>query len=206
MSYTLFSNRGDLYTASLAGAAASLVAPLPWNSYVEDWSSDGRFAAVTTPTGIEIVERDTGKTSMFFKKVGGAPVDEAAFSPDGRWLALMSADSGRAEVYLHPFPGEGPRRKVSTSGGSSPKWRADGRELYYIGLDGAIMATEIEPGPDARIGIPRLLFRTTVVVNSLVDQYDAASDGQRFLVLEPSGTRAQAPIRVIANWPSTLAP
>ena len=201
VSYTLHSNRGDLYTASLAGAAPSLVAPLPWNSYVEDWSPDGRFAATTTPTGIEIVERDTGRRSMFFPKVGGVPVDEAAFSPDGRWLALMSADSGRAEVYLQAFPGGGEKRKVSTSGGTSPKWRADGRELYYLGLDGAVMAIDVEPGPDARLGIPRVLFRTGVAVNILVDQDDASSDGQRFLVLEPAGARAQAPLSVIANWP-----
>ena len=206
VSYTLHSNRGDLFSASLAGGAPSLVTPLPWNSYVEDWSSDGRFAAVTTPSAIEIVERDTGKRSMFFAKVGGAPVDEAAFSPDGQWLALMSADSGRAEVYLHPFRRGGGRHKVSTSGGSSPKWRADGRELYYLDLDGAIMATEVEPGPDARMGNPRVLFRTRVVRNILVDQYAPTSDGQRFLVLEPAGARAEVPISVIANWPSMLAP
>jgi Tol biopolymer transport system component len=204
VSYTLHTNRGDLYTASLAGTAPSLVAPLPWNSYVEDWSPDGRFAAVTTPTGIEIVERDTGRRSMFFQKVGGDPVDEAAFSPNGRWLALMSADSGRGEVYLQAFPGGGEKRKVSTSGGSSPKWRADGRELYYIGLDGAIMAIDV--GPDARLGIPHVLFRTGVAVNILVDHYDAASDGQRFLVLEPARVPAQPSVSVIANWPSTLTP
>jgi dipeptidyl aminopeptidase/acylaminoacyl peptidase len=205
VSYTLHSNRGDLYLASLAGGAPSLVAPLPWNSYVEDWSPDGQFAAITTPSGVEIVERKTGHRSMFFEKVAGAPVDEAAFSPDGHWLALMSADSGRAEVYLHPFP-TGERRKVSTSGGTSPKWRADGHELYYLGLDGTVMATEVEPGPDARMGIPRVLFRTRVVVNILVDQYAPTADGQRFLVLEPGGAPTQAPISVIANWPSMLAP
>ena len=205
VSYTLHSNRGDLYLASLAGGAPSLVAPLPWNSYVEDWSPDGQFAAITTPSGVEIVERKTGHRSMFFEKVAGAPVDEAAFSPDGHWLALMSADSSRAEVYLHPFP-TGERRKVSTSGGTSPKWRADGHELYYLGLDGTVMATEVEPGPDARMGIPRVLFRTRVVVNILVDQYAPTADGQRFLVLEPGGAPTQAPISVIANWPSMLAP
>ena len=68
------------------------------------------------------------------------------------------------------------------------------------------MATEVEPGQDARIGIPRVLFRTRVVTSILIDQYAPTSDGQRFLVLEPAGARAQAPINVIANWPALLAP
>jgi hypothetical protein len=127
------------------------------------------------------------------------------FSPDGKWLAYISNSSGPSEVYVQAFPGPGPRQQVSPKGGAQIRWRADGRELFYIALDGTLMAvpiriasdgTSIDPGP------PTPLFKTRVgiLVNLTAAAYVVSADGQRFLintvVQDPAGT----PLRVIVNW------
>jgi dipeptidyl aminopeptidase/acylaminoacyl peptidase len=128
-----------------------------------------------------------------------APFDEkgARFSPDGRWLAYYSNESGNREVYLRPVAETGERVRVSSGGGTMPRWRRDGKELFYLAPDKAVMSVPLGPGGSPQPGIAAALFR----VDGVVRDFDAAADGQRFLV----DVADPAPILVLANWTSLLA-
>ena len=129
-------------------------------------------------------------------------VDEPHVSRDGRWLAYSANDTGQWEVYLQPFMRPGGRVRVSTSGGSQPRWRADGKELFYLALDGAMMS--VDTRDPANPGAPRKLFDSRIWVNPVEDQYDVTADGQRFLLIVPEGQQATR-LTVLTNWPSVLA-
>jgi hypothetical protein len=125
----------------------------------------------------------------------------AQFSPDGKWVAYMSTESGRSEVYLRPFPGPGGQWQVSSAGGTSARWSADGRELFYIGLDSTFMAVPIAfgaGGPEP--GKPVALFQPPVVSSSTTrPQYDVAKDG-RFLVNVIVDDALSRPVTMLLNW------
>ena len=127
-------------------------------------------------------------------------------SPDGKWLAYIANSSGPFEVYLQPFPGPGPRSQVSTKGGAQLRWRSDGRELFYIALDGKLMAVPIQAAADGRsvtVGTPIALFTTRVgrVINCCPNvEYVPSADGQRFLMNTVVQDAGGAPIRIILNW------
>jgi serine/threonine-protein kinase len=152
-----------------------------------DWSPDGKVAAVTavrpkTGADIEIYSFETGELEVYLK----TEYDEQtpAFSPDGRWLAYTSDESGENEVYVTAYPGPGGKWQVSRGGGELALWRADGRELYYLGPD-HVMAVPVETGDAFRNDTPVALFELPDIVRvDWIDQiYDAAPDGQRFLFL-----------------------
>jgi Tol biopolymer transport system component len=128
------------------------------------------------------------------------PADEAgaAFSPDGRFLAYDSDESGTREVFVQRFPANGAKWQASITGGSGAAWRADGKELFYVSSDGRLMAVAIAiSGSGLNVGAPRALFATQVVTAiSTGRQYDVAPDG-RFLLNEPVGSEASSPIVVI---------
>ena len=126
------------------------------------------------------------------------------FSPDGHWVAYQSNESGRNEVYVRPFPGPGGASPVSTSGGIQPRWRADGKELYYIAPDGTLMAVPITvKGATLEPGVPAVLFRTRIWGGGTNagsrQQYDVAPDG-RFLINVTTADATNAPITVLLNW------
>ncbi len=116
----------------------------------------------------------------------------------GLRTAANSAESGRWDVYVASFPEFGDKQLVSVSGGVQALWREDGQELFYLSLDGQLMATEIELGSPLEIGTPRPLFPTKVDVHPMLDQYCVSGDGQRFLVLESSEVAND--ITVVLNW------
>jgi hypothetical protein len=128
----------------------------------------------------------------------------AQFSPDGKWLAYQSDKSGRFEIYLRPFPKSDWEEKISTGGGRWPRWRGDGRELYFVALDGNLMAAGVRTGETVEAGVPVALFKTTLVLtpNSLaaLAPYDVTADGQRFLVLVQSEDTSQRSLTVTTNW------
>ena len=98
------------------------------------------------------------------------------------------------------FPGFSEKRQVSAEGGGQPRWRKDGRELYYLDLQGTIMALDVTPlATGLQTSTPRPLFRTNVVVNTYLDQYEASADGRHFLVLEPHEVTPPA-FQLILNW------
>jgi len=139
----------------------------------------------------------------------GFAVDQPHVSPDGRWLAYISMESGRYEVYVQPFRRKGERLRVSAKGGGQPRWRGDGKELFFLGLDGSLMAVDVRNGATGpQFGMPRMLASATAfgaVVEGLdFTDYAVAADGQRFLVKRPVEGSESPRIHVLLDWPSIL--
>ncbi len=132
-------------------------------------------------------------------------VDQAHLSPDGRWIAFNGNESGRWEVYVAAFPGFTGKRQLSKEGGVQPLWRRDGRELYYVGLDGILRAVAVQTNGSPEFSIPNRLFDTGLSTPSpSIEQYAVSADGQRFLILEPLDEKAQTSVSVILNWQALL--
>ena len=128
-----------------------------------------------------------------------------ALSTDGRWLAYASDQSGRYEIYVQEFTTGAQRTLVSTQGGMQPRWRADGRELFYVQLDGSLLRVALEAGASLREAAPQPLFKTPIppVLNPYRMDYVVAEDGQRFLMKVPLNSVDPA-ITVFVNWPALL--
>jgi Tol biopolymer transport system component len=121
------------------------------------------------------------------------------FSPDGRWLAYVSDESGREEIYLRPFSGPGAKHPVSTEGGREPVWSADGSELFYRSGD-KVMAVAVETEPDLTSGTPRVLFEGPYVIYlGGGTNYDVSPDGRRFLMIRRELGPAPRQINVVLN-------
>jgi Tol biopolymer transport system component len=141
---------------------------------------------------------------------------QGQFSPDGRLVAYASNETGRYEVYVRPFPGPGGKWRASTGGGIYPRWRRDGEELFYLGLDNRLMAVPIPVAPDARTltpGAPIPLFRTRLAIGGNTGVggylsralYAVAPDG-RFLMVVAADDAAASPITIVQNWAAGLKP
>jgi Tol biopolymer transport system component len=198
----------------------------PRNLVPGTWTPDGRRlfyyeipsdAAVAAQGGstLWVQARDeknaTPAVSESVTRAGGVDV-----SPDGRWMAYQSPASGEFQVYVDAFPGPGPRFQISTRGGGSPVWRADGGELYYTEPMGKAIPGQLQPGsaeirmmavtvttrPTLSFGQPRPLFTGRYSMNAPARGYDVAADGQRFLLLQE---RERTPdvvtgMTVVQNW------
>ena len=122
------------------------------------------------------------------------------FSPDGRWVAYSSNESRRDEVYVAAFPDAADPQPVSSAGGLWPQWRSDGRELFYVSLDGQLMAVDVMlDASRLRFGTPRELFQINAGTQAAWKPYSPAPDGQRFLVTEPVGEAAPAPLTLLVR-------
>ena len=122
------------------------------------------------------------------------------FSPDGRWIAYESDESGEAEIYAALTEGGGEKRRISPAGGKLPRWRRDGKELYYVAQGDVLMAQPVTLGPLLEVGAPVPLFRG----ETEIENYDVSPDGSRFLVSLPAQRVRESPIRVIVNWDASL--
>ena len=132
------------------------------------------------------------------------PDVEPQLSPDGRWLAYASTETGRNEVYVQPFPPTGKRWQVSSRGGRQPWWRADGKELFFVADDRKFYVADIaEKSASFDFGVPHFLFDMRANVFNSRNSYIPSRDGQRFLVNMLLDTDT-APINVVQNWPATL--
>ena len=181
-------------------------------AFPTDWSPDSKTILFYTP-----FSPLTGSFDVLTIKVPGdeAPVPiartpfadiDGRFSPDGRWVAYASDDSGKMEVYVQAFPQAGNRRRVSSGGGSEPRWRRDGGELFYLAADGKLMAVPVRLTPSFEPGTPRPLFQTqTAFVGSPYRMnYDVGGDPPRFLVNLVTDAAASSTITIVLNWPATL--
>ncbi len=173
--------------------------------FMSDWSSDGRY----------ILYHEAGRKFLGLPMFDdGEPMvvldtpfrkDQAQFSPDARWIAYNANNSGRFEVYVTSFPKAGEEIPVSKDGGVQPRWRADGRELFFLDPQSRLMSVEVkEVGDSLEFDIPRLLFETRVEANPLIELYDVTGDGQRFIMMVPVQSLASQ-LNVVVNWPSALA-
>jgi eukaryotic-like serine/threonine-protein kinase len=129
--------------------------------------------------------------------------DQTQVRSDGRLIAYNSDESGRWEVYIATFPGFTQKRQVSLAGGMQPRWRRDGKELFYLAADGTMMAADISTDGPPMSGMPEQLFKTRLSPSPNVPQYDVAADGSRFLVIEPAGSGGE-PITFLLNWAAPL--
>jgi hypothetical protein len=129
-------------------------------------------------------------------------------SSDSRWLLYSSTQTGSPEVFLQIMPGAmgGPSKKqVSIAGGTQPAWRADDKEVFYLGADGKMMSVSVELGTARfKLGKPIPLFQTRLESDVIPRQYDVSADGKRFLLAQPFEEGASVPITVIVNWPALL--
>jgi Tol biopolymer transport system component len=173
-----------------------------------DWSPDGRHVLYQLGDAalnfdLWVVPRHGDRTPIAVAATAHGE-RQGRFSPDGRWIAYDSTESGRREIWLQPFPPNGSKWQVSTTGGTSVAWRRDGRELFYIAADGAMMAVPVDARTAPTWGTPRALF-TTMFAGGNYGEFAAAPDGQRFLVPIPPGIEDETPITVVVNWIAALA-
>jgi hypothetical protein len=117
-------------------------------------------------------------------------------------MAYCSNESGKGEVYVQSFPVSGAKWQISTTGGSNPRWRRDGNELFYLASDQKLMAVAVTGEDSFRAGVPKALFQTREVVGRY--RYAVTADGQRFLVNTPLEEANIAPITVVLNWTADL--
>ncbi len=200
----------DLYQKPADGTGnEELIFATPNGSAPNDLSPDNRFLLYTTfdsRTGSDIWALSMDDRKPFPVVQTSADEREGQFSPDGKWIAYRSNETARAEIYVQPFPGAGAKTRVSTNGGAQVRWRGDGKELFYIALDGQLMAVPIRLDSSkltAEVGTPQALFRTRIVggaVGSIRHQYMVAADGQRFLINSLLQDVLTSPITLVLNW------
>jgi len=199
----------DLYRKQSSGAGAEeLLYADDLIKYPSSWSPDGKFVMYYTygdpKTGNDIWVLPLGgerKPFPFLKT--SANEQQGQFSPDGKWVLYRSDDSGRFEIYVAPFPGPGGKRQVSVSGGEQARWRADGKEIFYVEPDGRLMAVGVgDKGAELEIGAVRPLFGPLRTGGGF--QYDVSADGQRILAVMPNEHTAPAPLTVVLNWTAGL--
>ena len=173
-----------------------------------DWSGDGRYLAFASQS------QKTGWNSWALPTFGDRkpiPIVVGAFaelmpkfSPDGRFVAYQSNESGRAEIYVQSFPIASGKWQVSTSGGSDPAWSADGKKLFYRAADQKLMAVDIDAGESFKAGIPQALFPARVQPGIARNKYVVSGNGERFLFVAPLGREALTPTTVVLNWSAEL--
>ena len=133
--------------------------------------------------------------------------DQGQFSPDARWIAYVSDESGRNEIYVQSYASAQPdvRMPISTQGGSQPRWRPDGRELFFISPEGSLMSVQIGGNPTFQHSAPKALFPMPLFLSGEdFQRYSVSRDGQKFLVIADTGDAASTPITVVLNWTALL--
>jgi serine/threonine-protein kinase len=192
----MFSDRYD------GAGTATLHFGGPESAFPLSWSPDGKtllYRVIKAGTGEDVwVYSNTDRTSRPFLN-GPANESSAVFSPDGQWVAYVSADSGRDQVYVRPFPGPGTRTQISIDGGVAPVWSRDGRELFFANSD-TLFATPVRLVPTFTSGKARRLFSGPYNFNEITRNYDVAPDGRRFVVLPRRAESAPRQLELVLNW------
>jgi Tol biopolymer transport system component len=208
--------RFDLFWKAASGAGQDeLLIPSSTHRNTTCWSRDGKFAVYVelggkTKQDLWVVQDPMGaaadrKTAVFLQTE--FEESQGQLSSDNHWMAYTSDESGRAEVYVRPFPASDGKWKVSTAGGEQPRWGRDGKGLYYLGLDRKLMSVTIKaqagPKPVFEVSAPEVLFETRV---SQIQRpyrpyfYDVTGDGKRFLIATGVGEGTESPLTVVVSW------
>ncbi len=204
----------DLVVRRLDGGGADeVVLRSEFDKVVEDWSRDGRSILfrdnAPSHSGLGVLHVGSSEAPLHVR--GSEKADSYRLSPDGRWLLWVSAETGKREVYVQRFPEGSGRQQVSVNGGTSPLWRPDGREIYFVSPDGKLMAASFEASSALpRLSIPTALFAVSRVqfedayVGTTARNWDVTPDGSRFLISLPVSDSDPSAITVILNWTSQL--
>jgi serine/threonine protein kinase len=195
----------DAELTQAAQLAAGIESP---NLVPSDWSPDGRYLIGTIPqktTGYDLwlIPLGGNKKPVKFLESPGDQL-HANFSPEGHFVAYSSDESGRFQVYVQTIPLSDRKWQVSTNGGYEPRWKADGREIYYLSDDRKLMAVTVSAGP--AFGVPKVLFQTRVPqgVISRRTHYVPTRDGSRFLISTQTDEAPSNPITIVLNWQAEL--
>ncbi len=205
----------DLFmtTASGTGSVDALVVSKDAKGS-PDWSPDGHVLAYeqlngATKIDIMVMAMETRTVAPYIH--GSANETQPTFSPDGKWVAYASDESGRFEVYVQPYPATGDKWPISTTGGAQPRWRRDGRELFYLSISQQLTAVDVSTaGGRFEAGVPHVLFSTRAsAVSGLASsfrQFAVTANGQAFLINETASTATapRDPLKVVTNWMSLL--
>jgi Tol biopolymer transport system component len=199
----------DLYRKHVSGVGGDeLLWESPYNKNVDDWSPDGRFLLYNeedpvTLRNLWVLPLDGDRKRTVFLKTNSEE-HRGQFSPNGRFVAYVSNEPGQHQIFVRPFPASDNQWQVSSGGGIQPRWSHDGKELYYIALDGKLMAVTITMTNGAiEAGTPKPLFQTRTPGGAQQaysrPQYDVSSDG-RFLINTIVEGTATSPITLLLNW------
>ncbi len=176
---------------------------LPGPKIPTSWSPDNRWVLFQNSQDIRKLSLDDGTVEPVLTREG-ANEQEARFSPGGQWFAYKSNETGRAEVYVQPFPGPGGKWQVSVDGGGQPMWSLDGRQLFFKSGD-KLMAVDVRTDSTFDAETPRVLFEQPLPerVPGDASRYGVSPDGQRFLIISPADRNEEvqpAEIHVVVNW------
>ena len=203
----------DLYLKPTSGAGESeLLLGTDNDKGPRDWSRDGRLLLFVelspeTDSDLWVLPLEGERKPVPYLQTEFSE-SQGQFSPDSRWVAYVSNESGREEIYVQPYPADGGKWQVSTDGGTQPRWRADGKELFYLTVDSKVMAADIQAGETFRAGVPRLLFQAPEVnpiLPETVFHYDVADNGRRFLIDVVAENTERTPVTIVLDWQAELA-
>jgi Tol biopolymer transport system component len=195
----------DEKNADGSGAAQKIYQGTGGRAAIWDWSRDGQYQLIDKEEELWYVSVKDGQQKLLLDEKW-LPRN-AKFSPDGKWVAYCSNETGNWEIFVMPFPNAGNKWQVSQGGGEEPRWRADGKELFYLSADAKLMAVPIKAGPNFEAGAPTALFSTHLrqPISAMdVFSYDVTKDGQRFLINTKVDEPNAAPFSIILNWTSQI--
>jgi eukaryotic-like serine/threonine-protein kinase len=175
------------------------------DKWPNDWSRDGKYILFTRGSDLWFLSVPDLKSNLLLK--APSVLKNGQFSPDGRWVAYASNETGKWEIYVTSFPEAHGKWQVSTGGGEQPRWRGDGKELFYLSADRKMMAVPVTAGAKFDGASPVALFQTTprqAVNYSYQFAYDVSRDGQRFLINTQVKQAETQPMSIILNWPAKL--
>ena len=170
-----------------------------------DWSRDGKYALFRRGNELWYLSWQERVAKPLWQAKW--TIRNAQFSPDGRWMAYASNETGSMEIYVSPFPSANGKWQVSNAGGQEPRWRQDGKELFYLSAEGRMMAVAVKAESSFEPGPPVALFQThrrQPVSAEDVFSYDVSGDGQRFLIITKVEESRAAPLSVFLNWASEM--
>jgi Tol biopolymer transport system component len=194
---------GDIYSKSTTGTGSDeLLFSSPLGKIPRSFSPDGRLLLINvlnpkTKYDLDVLTLPERKVVPFLDSEFDELMGE--FSPDGRFVAYASNESGRFEVYVVPYPGPGGKWQISSGGGAAPVWRRDGKELFYLAPDHKLMAVGIKTAGAFEAEAPQPLFETRIREDP-DRHFDVSADGQRFLLDSPLGDETTPPITLVQNW------